>query len=258
VAVLRSDGREVESGGIITMSKSKNNGVDPLALISEFGADTARLFTMFAAPPEQSLEWSDEAVQGAYRFIKRLWKAVYEHVSRGAPPSLRKSDLNDAQIAMRRLTHQTLAKVSDDIGRRRTYNTAVAAVMELLNALAKFPQASDQDRSVMHEALQIAVLTLSPIIPHVTHVLWRELGNGGALIDEPWPAVDTEALQSATVEMVVQVNGKLRGRVVVAVDATETTICDAALADANVKKFIGSSVVRKMIVVPRKLVNIVA
>jgi len=258
VAVLRSDGREVESGGIVTMSKSKNNGVDPLALIGEFGADTARLFTMFAAPPEQSLEWSDEAVQGAYRFIKRLWKAVYEHVSRGAAPALRKSSLNDAQIAVRRMTHQTLAKVSDDIGRRRTYNTAVAAVMELLNALGKFPQASDQDRSVMHEALQVAVLTLSPIIPHVTHVLWRELGNGGALIDEPWPAVDAEALQSATVEMVVQVNGKLRGRVVVAVDATEKTIREAALADTNVQKFIGSSAVRKVIVVPGKLVNIVA
>jgi leucyl-tRNA synthetase len=257
VAVLRSDGREVESGGIVTMSKSKNNGVDPLALIAEFGADTARLFTMFAAPPEQTLEWSDEAVQGAFRFIKRLWKAVHDHVSRGAAAALQKSALNDAQKAMRRMAHQTLAKVTDDIGRRRTYNTAIAAVMELLNGLGKFPQVSAQDRAVMQEALQIAVVSLSPIVPHVTHVLWRELGAGRALIDEPWPAVDTEALQSATVEMVVQVNGKLRGRIVVAVDAAENDVRSAALNDVNVQKFVGTGAVRKVIVVPGKLVNVV-
>jgi leucyl-tRNA synthetase len=256
-AVLRSDGAEVESGGIVTMSKSKNNGVDPLALIREFGADTARLFTMFAAPPEQTLEWSDEAVQGAFRFIKRLWKAVHDHVSRGAVPDLQKNALNEAQAAMRRTAHQTLAKVTDDIGRRRTYNTAIAAVMELLNALAKFPQRDPQDRSVMHEALQIAVLTLSPIIPHATHALWRELGNSRALIDEPWPAADEHALRSATVEMVVQVNGKLRGRVTVAADAAESAVRAAALADANVQKFIGHAAVRKVIVVPGKLVSIV-
>jgi leucyl-tRNA synthetase len=257
VAVLRSDGKEVESGGVVTMSKSKNNGVDPLALIGEFGADTARLFTMFAAPPEQTLEWSDEAVQGAYRFIKRLWRAVHEHVSRGAAPALHKDSLNDAQSAMRRMAHQTLAKVTDDIGRRRTYNTAIAAVMELLNALGKFTQQTPQDRSVMQEALQIAVITLSPIIPHVTHALWRELGNGGALIDERWPSVDEQALQTATLEMVVQVNGKLRGRIVVAVDAAESAVRSAALADANVQRFIGAAAVRKVIVVPGKLVNVV-
>ena len=257
VAVLKRDGREVESGGIITMSKSKNNGVDPLALIGEFGADTARLFTMFAAPPEQTLEWSDEAVQGAFRFIKRLWKAVHEHLAQGAAPALQKSALNDAQTAIRRTAHQTLAKVTDDIGRRRTYNTAIAAVMELLNSLGKFPQNGPQDRAVMQEALQIAVVSLSPIIPHVTHVLWRELGNSSALIDEPWPAVDNEALQSATVEMVVQVNGKLRGRIVVAVDAAEDEVRSAALADANVQKFMGAGAVRKVIVVPGKLVNVV-
>jgi leucyl-tRNA synthetase len=228
-----------------------------LALIAEFGADTARLFTMFAAPPEQTLEWSDEAVQGAYRFIKRLWKAVQEHVAQGAAPDLQKGALNDAQAAVRRIAHQTLAKVTDDIGRRRTYNTAIAAVMELLNALAKFSPHSAQDRAVMQEALQIAVVALSPIIPHVTHVLWRELGHSRALIDEPWPAVDQEALQSATVEMVVQVNGKLRGRIVVAVDAAEDAVRAAALADPNVQKFIGSEAVRKVIVVPRKLVNVV-
>jgi leucyl-tRNA synthetase len=257
VAVLRADGKEVEFGGVVTMSKSKNNGVDPQALVDEFGADTARLFIMFAAPPEQSLEWSDEGVQGAYRFLKRLWKAVYEHVSHGAAPPLDKSSLSEPQRAIRRQAHQTLAKVTDDIGRRRTFNTAIAAVMELLNALAKFPAASPQDRAVQQEALEIAVLALSPIIPHITHVLWRELGRRTALIDEPWPEFDAEALRSATVQMVVQVNGKLRAHIDVAVDADNDAIRAAALADLHVQKFIGSAAVRKAIIVPRKLVNIV-
>jgi len=258
VAVLRADGREVESGGVITMSKSKKNGVDPQALVDEFGADTARLFTMFAAPPEQSLEWSDEGVQGAYRFIKRLWKAVYEHVSNGgAPAALDKASLTEAQRALRRQAHHTLAKVTDDIGRRRTFNTAIAAVMELLNALAKFPPDTVQDRSVIHEALEIAVLSLSPIIPHVTHALWRELGHDTALIDEPWRAVDPAALESATLEHVVQVNGKLRARIMVAADADETAVREAALADPNVQRFVGGAPIRKVIVVPGKLVNIV-
>ena len=257
VAVLKTDGRQVESGGVVTMSKSKNNGVDPQVLVDEFGADTARLFIMFAAPPEQTLEWSDEGVQGAFRFIKRLWKAVYDHVSAGPASPLDKSALTEPQRALRRHSQQTLAKVTDDIGRRRTFNTAIAAVMELLNALARFPQATAQDRSVSQEALEIAVLTLSPIIPHVTHALWRGLGHGTALIDEPWREVDAEALRSATVQMVVQVNGKLRAHITVAVDADEATVRGAALADPNVQKFIGTSAVRKVIIVPGKLVNIV-
>jgi len=257
VAVLRADGREVESGGVVTMSKSKNNGVDPQALVDEFGADTARLFTMFAAPPEQTLEWSDEGVQGAYRFIKRLWKAVHEHVTAGATGPLDTVALSDAQRAIRRQAHQTLNKVTDDIGRRRTFNTAIAAVMELLNALGKFPQATPQDRSVMHEALKIAVLALSPIIPHATHAMWRALGHTRALIDEPWMAADAGALEQATVEIVVQVNGKLRGRVIVPVDAGDGELREAALADANVRKFVGTDAVRKVIVVRGKLVNVV-
>jgi len=257
VAVLRTDGKEVESGGVVTMSKSKNNGVDPQQLVDEFGADTARLFMMFAAPPEQTLEWSDEGVQGAYRFIKRLWKAVYDHVSQGPAAPLDKSDLTEMQRAMRRQSHQTLAKVTDDIGRRRTFNTAIAAVMELLNALAKFPRGSAQDRGVSQEALEIAVLTLSPMIPHVTHALWRDLGHRAALVDEPWLKVDAEALQSSTVQMVVQVNGKLRAHISVAVDAGDAVVRATALADPNVGKFIGASAVRKVIIVPGKLVNIV-
>jgi leucyl-tRNA synthetase len=257
IATLRKDGSEVESAGVITMSKSKNNGVDPQALVEGLGADTARLFTMFAAPPEQTLEWSDEGVQGAFRFIKRLWKAVHEHVSAGAAPPLDKAALDEAQRAIRRQAHQTLAKVTDDIGRRRTFNTAIAAVMELLNALAKFPQRTAADRSVMHEALEIAVVALSPIIPHVTHVLWHELGHSTALIDERWPEVDAAALEQSMVEIVVQVNGKLRARITVPAGTGEEDARAAALADAHVKKFVGDGPVRKVIVVPGKLVNVV-
>jgi leucyl-tRNA synthetase len=256
-AILRADGQPVESGGVVTMSKSKNNGVDPQALVDEFGADTARLFTMFAAPPEQTLEWSDEGVQGAYRFIKRLWKAVHEHVAAGSVGKLDIAGLNDAQRAIRRQAHQTLAKVTDDIGRRRTFNTAIAAVMELLNALAKYTPSTALDRSVMQEALDIAVLALSPIIPHVTHAMWRELGHRTALIDEPWAVVDAAALATSTIEVVVQVNGKLRARIVVAADADDETVRKAALADPNVQKFVGAAAIRKVIVVPGKLVSIV-
>ena len=261
IAVLRSDGLEVESGGVVTMSKSKNNGVDPQALVDEFGADTARLFTMFAAPPEQTLEWSDEGVLGASRFIKRLWKAVHDHVIQGASAPLDKAALNEGQRAIRRQAHQTLAKITDDIGRRRTFNTAIAAAMELLNALAKYPhrprQDAPQDGSVMQEALEIAVLGLSPIIPHVAHALWQALGHRTALIDETWMPVDAAALQTSTVQMVVQVNGKLRGHIIVAVGAGEDAVREAALADPHVRKFVGTSAVRKFIVVPGKLVNVV-
>ncbi len=257
IAVLRADGEEVESGGVVTMSKSKNNGIDPQALVDEFGADTARLFTMFAAPPEQTLEWSDEGVQGAYRFIKRLWKAVHDHVTQGAALPVDKSALNDGQRMIRRQAHQCLAKMTDDIGRRRTFNTAIAAAMELLNALARHSQRSAQDRSVMQEALEIVVLGLSPIIPHVTHALWRALGHERALIDEPWMTVDAAALLTSTVALVVQVNGKLRGHITVAAGADEDTVRTAALAEPHVQKFVGGAQVRKVIIVPGKLVNIV-
>jgi leucyl-tRNA synthetase len=261
IAVLRADGQEVESGGVVTMSKSKNNGVDPQALVDEFGADTARLFTMFAAPPEQTLEWSDEGVQGASRFIKRLWKAVHDHVMQGAPAALDKAALTEGQRAIRRQAHQTLAKITDDIGRRRTFNTAIAAAMELLNAMAKAShgsrQKSPQDGSVMQEALEIVVLGLSPIIPHVTHALWHALGHRTALIDEPWTQVDPAALQTSSIAMVVQVNGKLRGHITVAVGADEGTVRTAALADPHVQKFLGAGEIRKVIIVPGKLVNIV-
>jgi leucyl-tRNA synthetase len=256
-AVLKADGKEVQSGGVVTMSKSKKNGVDPRALVDEFGADTARLFIMFAAPPEQTLEWSDEGVQGAYRFIKRLWKAVHEHVLEGPVPRLEKAQLDEAQRALRRQAHHTLAKVGDDIGRRHTFNTAIAAVMELLNSLAKFPQGAPQDRAVAHEALEIAVICLSPIIPHATHALWRALGHSTALIDEHWPPVDAAALEQSSVQIVVQVNGKLRAHITVPAGADDESLRTAAVADPHVQRFIGGAQVRKVIVVRGKLVNVV-
>jgi len=256
-AVLRADGEPVESGGIGTMSKSKANGVDPQALVEQYGADTARLFMMFAAPPEQSLEWSEEGVEGAFRFMKRLWKAVYQRVSQGPAAPLDKAALTDGQRAMRRQVHEMLAKVTVDFGRRRTFNTAIAAVMELMNALARFEDASAPGRAVVQEALEIVVRALSPVVPHAAHALWAELGHATAVVEERWPEPDPEALLRATVEVVVQVNGKLRSRVTVPVDADEAQVREAALADPNVQKFVAGKPVRKFIHVPGKLANVV-
>ena len=258
-AFLKADGAPVESGGIGTMSKSKNNGVDPQLLVEQFGADTARLFMMFAAPPEQSLEWSDQGVQGAYRFIRRLWKAVYEHVAAGAVSGAVSTDaLTGEQRTLRRQVHQTLVKVTDDLGRRRVFNTAVAAVMELMNSLDRFADSSAQGRALRQEALEKVVLMLSPIVPHICHALWQELGHQGALIDVRWPEPDASALAQDSVEIVLQVNGKLRGRITVAAGASETDVKAAALADPAVMRWVEGKPVRKVIVVPGKLVNVVA
>lgn len=255
----REDGSrlEVNYDGLGTMSKSKNNGVDPQSLVEKYGADTARLFMMFTAPPEQSLEWSDEGVQGAFRFIRRLWKAVHEHVSQGAVGKVDLANLTPAQKDLRRAIHQALAKVTDDIGRRRTFNTAVAAVMELLNTVSRFEDRSAESRAVVQEALEIATICLSPIVPHVCHTLWHELGHAEAIIDVRWPAVDTSALVQDAITLVVQVNGKLRGQITVAVDADVETVKAAALAEASVRKFVGDAPPKKIVVVPRKLVNVV-
>jgi leucyl-tRNA synthetase len=256
-AVLRSDGRPVESSGIGTMSKSKNNGVDPQSLIDEYGADTARLFMMFAAPPEMTLEWSDEGVAGAHRFLKRLWKLVSDHVNRGAAPGTVPQGLPAPLQDLRRQVHQTLFKVTDDIGRRRTFNTAIAAVMELTNVLARNDDVSAVGRAVRQEALALTALMLAPIVPHIAHALWHELGHAGAIVDAPWPQVDTAALKQDSIELVVQVNGKLRGRVTVPVDAAEDRIRAAALADPGVQKFTEGREPKKVIVVKGKLVNVV-
>ena len=256
-ARLRTDGQPVEYGGIGTMSKSKMNGVDPDALVAKYGADTARLFTMFASPPEQTLEWSDEGVEGAFRFLRRLWKAVHAHVSGGAAPALDPTTLDSGQRDIRRQVHETVAKVTVDIGRRRHFNTAIAAVMELTNSLGRFEDRSPQGRAVQQEALEVAVLVLSPVVPHVCHALWKALGHAGAVIDEQWPRVDEGALVRETIEVVVQVNGKLRGRVAVAAEADEAAVREAALADSNVQRFIEGRPVRKFIYVRGKLANVV-
>jgi leucyl-tRNA synthetase len=255
--ILKSDGQAVEYGGIGTMSKSRKNGVDPQALVDRYGADTARLFTMSNVPPEHTFEWSDEGVEGAFRFMKRLWKVVHAHVEGGAAQRPDPGTLDGPQRSLRRQVHQALAKVGDDIGRRRTFNTAIAAVMELLNALSRFADGSPPGRAVMQEALELTVLMLSPVVPHAAQAMWRALGHASLVVDERWPEVDAAALVQDTVEIVVQVNGKLRARIAVAAGADETVAREAALADPGVAKFVAGQPVRKLIYVPGKLVNVV-
>jgi leucyl-tRNA synthetase len=240
------------------MSKAKGNTVDPQQLIERYGADTVRLFMMFTAPPEHALEWSDEGVQGAYRFLKRFWHAVQQFAADGEPPPpIDAASLDERQAELRRKTHRTIAKVSDDVGRRYTFNTAVAAVMELLNAVNRFDDRSPLGRGVVQEALDAVVLLLSPIVPHICHELWHVLGHTSAIVDERWPEVDESALAQAMIEIVVQVNGKLRGRISVAADADTREISEKALADANVQRFVADKPIRKTIVVPGRLVNVV-
>jgi leucyl-tRNA synthetase len=240
------------------MSKSKGNTVDPEELIERYGADTVRLFILFAAPPEQSLEWSDSGVEGAYRFLKRLWRQVYRHVAQGGEvPALDRQVLTSEQQAMRRQVHETLRKVTDDVARRYTFNTAIAANMELLNALSRFEEESGQGRAIRQEALELVVLMLAPMVPHIAHHLWRALGHATVLAEQAWPAVDETALLQDTVELVVQVNGRLRGKITVPVSAGREVIEEAALADVNVQRFVEGRAVKKLIVVPGKLVNVV-
>jgi leucyl-tRNA synthetase len=240
------------------MSKSKGNTVDPQSLIDRFGADTVRLFSMFAAPPDQSLEWSDSGVEGANRFLKRLWKLAHAHCALGDVPALDAGALDDAQKSARRKTHETIAKVDDDYGRRQTFNTAVAAVMELCNELGKLDDSQPQSRAVIREGLVATTLMLSPIVPHIAHALWPLLGGAGDVLDAPWPTVDDSALTRDSIEMVVQVNGKVRAKMDVAPDVDKATAEATALAQDNVQRFLEGVTVRKVIVVPGKLVNIVA
>ena len=239
------------------MSKSRGNTVDPQKLIDRYGADTVRLFSMFAAPPEQSLEWSDSGVEGANRFLRRLWRMVSEHIGRGPVADIKISELDKAQKNLRRKTHETIGKVDDDYGRRQTFNTAIAAVMELCNEVSKLDTSSANGLAVEREALQAALLLLCPIVPHATEHLWREL-CGEDIILARWPLVDSAALSRDELEIVVQVNGKVRAKLSVAVDADKETLEAAALAEENVMRFIEEKTVRKVIVVPGKLVNVVA
>ena len=239
------------------MSKSKGNTVDPQALIDRYGADTARLFMMFAAPPEQSLEWSDAGVEGAYRFLKRLWKAVHDHVEKGVVEGYKGGDLTAELKTLRFQLHGTIQKVSDDYGRRQQFNTAIAAVMELMNALGKAGDDSPAGRAVMQEALEAAVQLLAPIVPHACQALWAELKGGANLLDAPWPKVDAAALVQDEIELVLQVNGKLRGSITVAKDALKEAIEQLALANPNVQKFMEGKPAKKVVVVPGRLVNVV-
>ncbi len=238
------------------MSKSKGNTVDPQGLIEEYGADTVRLFMMFAAPPDQSLEWSDAGVDGAFRFLKRLWKLVASHVNDGGGDELDVGSLDHAGKDLRRQIHETIARVSQSIGERYTFNTAIAAVMELMNAVNKSGASSAQASALRQEALDAMVLLLSPIVPHICHHLWQALGHTTSVESESWPQADQDAMVRSTVEIVVQVNGKLRGKFLVAAGASKDEIEAAALADENVQRFLDKPV-KKVIVVPGKLVNVV-
>lgn len=240
------------------MSKSKGNTVDPEELINRYGADTVRLFVMFAAPPDHSLEWSDTAVEGAYRFINKLWRMVGDFTGNLQDISeLLPSELNENQINLRRKVHETIKKVTDDVGRRYTFNTAIAANMELSNELQKFDDDSAQGRAVYQEALQSIVLMLSPILPHVCHVLWEKLGNTQPIHGVQWPMVDDEALEKDSLELVVQVNGKKRATIHVPSNADNQQIENVALGDENVLRTIENKKIVKVIVVPGRLVNIV-
>jgi leucyl-tRNA synthetase len=260
-ATLKTDGKPVQIGGVEKMSKSKNNGIDPQALIDQYGADTARLFTMFAAPPEQTLEWSGSGVEGANRFLRRVWTFAHANAARvAATASLQVENFLPVQKDLRREIHKILQQADNDL-RRIQYNTVVSACMKMLNTLesAKLDD-SPASHAVIAEGLSIFLRMLNPIAPHITHALWQDLGYAktyGDILDAPWPQVDASALEQDEIELVVQVNGKLRGNIRVPKDADKAAVEAAALANENVKKFVEGTP-KKVIVVPGKLVNIVA
>ena len=271
-ATLKADGLPVQIGGIEKMAKSKNNGVDPQTMVDKYGADTVRLFSMFAAPPEHSLEWREAGVEGMARFLRRLWRDLHAHAinylstqageaaegGRGrAAGAVDASALSATQKALRRQTHETIAKVSDDFSRRLSFNTAIAALMELLNALGKFDDMSDQGRAVRHEAFEAIVLLLNPITPHICHALWHALRSAEPIIAQAWPKADPAALTKDAVTLAVQINGRLRGTIEAAVGAQREEVEKAALADPGVAKFLAGAAVKKIVVVPGKIINIV-
>jgi len=258
-ATLKTDGQPVQIGGTEKMSKSKNNGIDPQTMVGKYGADTVRLFSMFAAPPEQSLEWSEAGVEGMARFLKRLWREVTTHAAHPDHPETDPAVLDAGQKTLRRQLHETIQKVSDDFGRRHAFNTAIAALMELLNALGKFNDQGEQGRAVRHEALEAMVLLLNPVVPHISHALWQVLGHAETVLeDQPWPKVDQSALVRDTLKLAVQINGKLRATIELAANASKEEAEAAARAQPQVMHFLEGMSVRKVIVVPGKIVNIVA
>lgn len=258
-AISKADGQPVLSAGMGKMSKSKNNGIDPQAVIQQFGADTVRLFIMFTSPPEQTLEWSDSGVEGAHRFLKRVWKLAADLNEAGLTSvDVRDITLNSAQKTLRRELHKTISKVTDDIGRRNTFNTAIAAIMELMNALSKASIETDADKAVMQEAVKAVIVMLAPIVPHMCHELWQHFDAETSVEDTQWPEVDNSALIEDEKLVIVQVNGKLRAKLTVPADITQADIENLAMQDENVSKFTVDKTVRKVIYVPGKLLNIVA
>ncbi len=257
-AKLISDGLPVEIGGTEKMAKSKNNGVDPQSMIDQYGADTCRLFMMFASPPDMSLEWSDSGVEGSHRFLKRVWRLAQAHVGQDLPGKLDIGTLNDEQKVIRRAIHLAIKQASQDVGQHHKFNTAIAQVMTLMNVLEKAPQGTDQDRALIHEGLETITLLLAPITPHISHELWHRLGHADPVIDAGWPVLDDSALVQDNLQLVIQVNGKLRGQIEMPASASREEVEAAARANENVLRFVDGLTIRKVIVVPGKLVNIVA
>ncbi|MDT8438846.1 MAG: leucine--tRNA ligase [Wenzhouxiangellaceae bacterium] len=256
-AVLAGDGQPVEFGGIEKMAKSKNNGVDPAVMVEQYGADTVRLFSMFAAPPEQSLEWSEAGVEGSWRFLKRLWNQIHAHLDEAPPAALAPAALDSQALDARRKVHETIKKVSDDFGRRYSFNTAIAAIMECSNVLAKYQPGDDAGRAVLREGFEALVRLLAPVTPHFSQALWQKLGHQASILEAGWPVLDENALAQQQVTLVVQVNGKVRARIEAAPDADRDQVQALALAQENVQRHLEGMTVRKVIVVPGKLVNIV-
>ncbi|OTQ55598.1 leucine--tRNA ligase [Gilliamella apis] len=252
-----SKGNELVHAGMTKMSKSKNNGIDPQEMVEKYGADTVRLFMMFASPADMTLEWQESSVEGANRFIKRVWRLVYEHAQLGKTTTLDLSNLTADQKALRRELHKTIAKVSDDIGRRQTFNTAIAAVMEFMNRLQKAPQDTDQDRALMDESLNAVVRLLYPIMPHACFIMWQALGNGETIDNASWPTADESAMVEDEKLIVVQINGKVRGKFTVPADAEQDFVVEQAKQEPNIQKYLADTTIRKVIYVPGKLLNLV-
>ncbi|MCA6971170.1 leucine--tRNA ligase [Pectobacterium carotovorum] len=257
VKAVDNEGRDVVYAGMSKMSKSKNNGIDPQVMVEKYGADTVRLFMMFASPAEMTLEWQESGVEGANRFLKRVWRQAFEHTEKGAVTALDIATLTEDQKSLRRDLHKTIAKVTDDIGRRQTFNTAIAAIMELMNKLAKAPQDSDQDRALTQETLLAVVRMLYPFTPHVCFTLWQALQGEGDVDTAPWPVADENAMVEDSKLVVVQVNGKVRGKITVAADASEEQVRERAAQEPLVAKYLDGVTVRKVIYVPGKLLNLV-
>ncbi|AIN47144.1 leucine--tRNA ligase [Candidatus Palibaumannia cicadellinicola] len=257
VKALDSQGNELVYAGMSKMSKSKNNGIDPQIMVEKYGADTVRLFMMFASPAEMTLEWRESGVEGANRFLKRIWKLIYEHTQRGKVVALDFAAMSDEHKVLRRLLHQTIAKVTDDIGRRQTFNTAIAAIMEIINKLVHASQDSTQDRALLQEALLAVVRMLYPFTPHVCFTLWQALSGEGNIDNAPWPIVDKSALVEDAQLIVIQINGKRRSRITVPADADEVFVLERASREKSVAKYLEDTKVHKVIYIPGKLINLV-